>query len=218
MVRKYQPPVLGPVGFRIVVAPVILHQSTAFVDRPAMVPSQERRARASCPKALAPTVSGGAPGPRLQGVSGFRTSYSTRRSAIACSRCEHSEHSGRCSCVCHATRCRRDKHLRFVDGVALIACRALMGKNDVRIADVMSELRTTTQSRRSDDCARSRCERGSLRAATLVSSSQGKSPSPSSHRTGLVDLTSGSSGRAGSGNSIPYSGAGVSARSYPSRA
>jgi hypothetical protein len=51
-----------------------------------------------------------------------------------------------------------------------------------------------------------------------VASSQGKLPSPSSHRTGLVDLTSGASGRAGSGNSIPYSGAGVSARSYPSRA
>jgi hypothetical protein len=52
----------------------------------------------------------------------------------------------------------------------------------------------------------------------MASSSQGRSPSPSSHRTGLVGLTSGSSGRAGSGNSIPYSGVGVSARSCPSRA
>jgi hypothetical protein len=32
-----------------------------------------------------------------------------------------------------------------------------------------------------------------------ASSSQGKLPSPSSHGTGLVGLTSGSSGRAGSG-------------------
>ena len=40
----------------------------------------------------------------------------------------------------------------------------------------------------------------------LVSSSRRRLPSPSSHRTVLVGLTSGSSGRSGSGKSIPYTG------------
>lgn len=59
----------------------------------------------------------------------------------------------------------KGQRLQFVDGAALVVCRALMGKNGVRISDVMSELRTKTQSRRSDDHAQSRRERGSLRAA-----------------------------------------------------
>ena len=49
-----------------------------------------------------------------------------------------------------------------------------------------------------------------------VSSSRRRLPSPSSHRTGLVGLTSGSSGRRGQRNSIAYSDASITAHSYSS--
>ena len=50
----------------------------------------------------------------------------------------------------------------------------------------------------------------------MGSSSPGRLPSPGSHGTGLVDLTSGSSGRSGSRRlNARISDAGLSARSYP---
>src|SRR5208283_377474 len=57
-------------------------------------------------------------------------------------------------------------------------------------------------------------QREVARAFRCSASRQGRLPSPTSHRTGLVDPTSGSSGRRGS-RPVSYSGTGVSTRSYP---